>query len=174
MPGGWVGHASNSWFWPRSWCQGHGIEPHMGLCAQHGIRWRFSLSLCLCPTPHLHSEQRNEQNLMKKRIKSPYFYNGHIVIAGFLTATLAAHVILHLLWTSTSAGHDSFSGGGTQPFIPEFSGLPVDLPELGSCRFSWTFIPGLSGSKEYLVLQTCLPFPPRWINSLIFLHSQDH
>ena len=37
----------NSWFQLRSWTQGPEIEPHIGLCAQHGISLGFSLLLSL-------------------------------------------------------------------------------------------------------------------------------
>lgn len=38
-----------SWTWLRSWYQGHGLEPHVGLCVGYGIGLGFSLSLSLFP-----------------------------------------------------------------------------------------------------------------------------
>lgn len=41
-----AGGASNPWFWLRLWSHGHEIQTHAGLCAQQGVCFRFSLSLC--------------------------------------------------------------------------------------------------------------------------------
>ena len=39
-----VSWAYDSWFWLRSWSQGHEIEPWGRLCAEHGACLRFSFS----------------------------------------------------------------------------------------------------------------------------------
>ena len=50
--GTWM--VSNSWFWPRSWCQGHEIEPRVGVDAGYGACFRFSLPFPM-PLPCSHS-----------------------------------------------------------------------------------------------------------------------
>ena len=50
--GTWV--VSNSWFRPRSWCQGHEIEPCAGLQTGYGALFRFSLPFPM-PLPCSHS-----------------------------------------------------------------------------------------------------------------------
>ena len=50
LPGApeWLsGLSVNPCFWLRSWSQGREIEPYVRLCTQHGVCFRFSLSLCL-------------------------------------------------------------------------------------------------------------------------------
>ena len=44
----------DSWFWLRSWSQGHEIEPHIRLCTPRGVCLRFFLPLPL-PSPYPHS-----------------------------------------------------------------------------------------------------------------------
>ena len=48
MPG-WLSSASDSWFWLRSWFQGHESELCGRCCNGCGACLRFSLSLSLCP-----------------------------------------------------------------------------------------------------------------------------
>ena len=48
-----VSWASDSWFPLRSWSQGHGIKPQVGLCVECGACSRFSLFLSLGPSPPL-------------------------------------------------------------------------------------------------------------------------
>ena len=43
------------------------------------------------------NKETNEQNLMKRRIRVLISVTGHMVIAGILPATLAAHSTLHSL-----------------------------------------------------------------------------
>ena len=60
--GTWV--VSNSWFWPRSWCQGHEIEPRVGLHAGYGACFRFSLPF---PMPLLCSHSLFVSKRKKKK-----------------------------------------------------------------------------------------------------------
>ena len=49
--GGSVCWASGPWYRLRLWSRSCGIEPHVGLCAEHGVCSEFSLSLSLRPSP---------------------------------------------------------------------------------------------------------------------------
>ena len=65
---GSVSWASDSWFRLRSWFQGHGIKPHIGLHTEHGFS--LSLSLSLSPSaPHPHSCSLSLKEKRKKFLK---------------------------------------------------------------------------------------------------------
>ena len=69
-PGWLVGWVADSWFQCRSWSQGRGIQPHVGLRTQQGVCLRFSFSLC--SSPHTHSlSQINKSFLTNTAICAP-------------------------------------------------------------------------------------------------------
>ena len=58
---GWLSRLrSDSWFQLRSWSQGCGIKPNIGLCAEGGACLRFSRSLPLSFSPTLTLSWMNE------------------------------------------------------------------------------------------------------------------
>ena len=63
--GGSVSWASNSWLQLRSWSQGCGIEPCVGLWAEHGACLRFSLPLPLTPALSKITKKLNKKILFE-------------------------------------------------------------------------------------------------------------
>ena len=58
----------SSWFWLRSWSQGHEIKPHLGLYTQHRVCLGLTFPLPLS----FSSPQIIKQNLKKKSKKSDH------------------------------------------------------------------------------------------------------